>query len=321
METKPEKYKNINMCPPPEIAEVCRQGIELGKQYGRGSTIVGIKLAQSIISASESQTELSVSKIKQIYNFFCRHKRNSKNKTKNDEPGNGKIAWAMWGGDKCCQWVKNIIREMNKIDKTGAKNMLDSLVKLADILDSKQLRAEANYVDGLIKKTTQFDLVVALDHLLADEFVLYTKLRNYHWNILGPQFNDLHKFFEDQYVIIEDVVDTVAERIRAIGAKAPGTLSEFSRISAIKEYPGAVFSEKEMLKDLLDDYSLIIKTLRDNITKTEPIDPVTSHLLADICFKHEKTKWMLESLLTQLKEKAYPAPQTSQNETGVHTNT
>src|SRR5439155_8956406 len=77
-----------------------------------------------------------------------------------------------------------------------------------------------------------------LNGLLADEFLLYTKMRNYHWNVVGPQFNDLHKFFEAQYEEIDDIVDEVAERARALGGRAAGSLGEFARNARLKEPAG-----------------------------------------------------------------------------------
>src|SRR5919108_1621840 len=81
-------------------------------------------------------------------------------------------------------------------------------------------------------------VVAILNALLADEYVLYTKTRNYHWNVVGPRFNDLHKFFEAQYSALNDIVDDVAERARALGGRSLGTLAEFSQHARLKEHPG-----------------------------------------------------------------------------------
>jgi starvation-inducible DNA-binding protein len=89
---------------------------------------------------------------------------------------------------------------------------------------------------GLSKEQRE-GVVLMLTPLLADEYLLYTKTRNYHWNVVGPQFNDLHKFFEAQYEELEDIVDDVAERARSLGGKAIGTLVEFLKHTRLKESP------------------------------------------------------------------------------------
>ena len=83
-------------------------------------------------------------------------------------------------------------------------------------------------------------VVGLLSALLADEYVLYTKTRNYHWNVVGPQFNDLHKFFQDQYEALDDVIDEVAERARTLGGHAIGTLAEFVQLARLKEHPARI---------------------------------------------------------------------------------
>src|SRR5947207_7616343 len=107
--------------------------------------------------------------------------------------------------------------------------------------------------DGVVKLLTP---------LLADEYVLYTKTRNFHWNVVGPQFNDLHKFFESQYEALDDVVDGVAERARALGGHAHGTLAEFTKHTRLKEQPGACPDAKAMLTQLLADHEALIRQLR-----------------------------------------------------------
>jgi len=93
--------------------------------------------------------------------------------------------------------------------------------------------------------------VQLLNTLLADEYVLYTKTRNYHWHVVGLQFHDLHKFFEVQYTELEEVVDEVAERARTLGGRALGTLAEFSGHTRLKEEPGQELTAREMLATLL----------------------------------------------------------------------
>jgi len=138
-----------------------------------------------------------------------------------------------------------------------------------------------------------------LNTVLADEYLLYTKTYNYHWNVTGIMFNDLHKFFEGQYEQLEDFVDAVAERARSVGMRALGTMSEFLQYSRLKEdAPGVVLEAKQMIKNLLDDHEALIKSLRIDIEKSAEIDDMgTNNFLTDLLEKHEKMAWMLRSYL------------------------
>src|SRR3990167_2729342 len=104
-----------------------------------------------------------------------------------------------------------------------------------------------------------------LANLLADEYVLYTKTRNYHWNVVGPQFNDLHKFFEAQYEALNEVVADVAERARTLGGKSVATLAEFTQQSRLKEHPGQYPAATAMLSNLLADHEAVLRTLRADL--------------------------------------------------------
>jgi starvation-inducible DNA-binding protein len=140
-------------------------------------------------------------------------------------------------------------------------------------------------------------VVGILNTLLADEYLLYTKTRNYHWNVVGPQFNDLHKFFESQYEELDDVVDDVAERARALGGHAQGTLAEFTRRARLKEQPGNYLDAKGKLGDLLVDHEALIRQLRDDVATTmdKHGDAGTSDFLTGLMEKHEKMAWMLRA--------------------------
>jgi starvation-inducible DNA-binding protein len=142
-------------------------------------------------------------------------------------------------------------------------------------------------------------VVAILNNLLSDEYVLYTKTRNFHWNVTGPQFNDLHKFFEAQYEELDDFVDDIAERARQLGGRAFGTLAEFAKTSRLTEQPGAVPAAKEMLATLLADHEAVIRTLRSEI---DPVvdrykDVGTSDFLTGLLEKHEKMAWMLRAFI------------------------
>jgi len=140
-------------------------------------------------------------------------------------------------------------------------------------------------------------VVKLLIPLLADEYLLYTKTRNYHWNVVGPQFNDLHKFFEAQYEELDGFVDEVAERIRQLGALSPGTLAEFTKASRLKEHPGQHPAAKAMIAALLADHEAVIKTLRSDLTTAQDklSDAGTCDFLTGLMEKHEKMSWMLRA--------------------------
>jgi starvation-inducible DNA-binding protein len=143
------------------------------------------------------------------------------------------------------------------------------------------------------------DVVKLLTPLLADEYVLYTKTRNYHWNVVGPQFNDLHKFFEAQYEELDDFVDDVAERIRQLGARSPATLAEFAKTARLDEHPGQHPDAKGMLAALLADHEAVIQALRGDIaTAMDKFgDAGTSDFFTGLMEKHEKMAWMLRAFL------------------------
>src|SRR2546422_9164290 len=112
-------------------------------------------------------------------------------------------------------------------------------------------------------------VVQILNTLLSDEYLLYTKTRNYHWNVVGAQFNDLHKFFEAQYEQLDDIVDEVAERARSLGGHAFGTLEEFSKSARLKESPGKLHNTTEMLANLLADHETVIRSLRSDLVTVD----------------------------------------------------
>ncbi|MCI0624155.1 MAG: DNA starvation/stationary phase protection protein [Acidobacteria bacterium] len=138
-----------------------------------------------------------------------------------------------------------------------------------------------------------------LNKVLSDEYVLYTKTRNYHWNVRGPQFHDLHKFFEDQYNELNDVVDEIAERVRSLGGMAIGTLAEFAQHSRLKEFPGNYPDAREMVTDLLTDHEAVIRQLRmDLATVAEKYQDLgTNDYLTGLMERHEKIAWMLRAMV------------------------
>lgn len=138
-----------------------------------------------------------------------------------------------------------------------------------------------------------------LSVLLADEYVLYTKTRRYHWNVEGPSFHDLHKFFETQYTEIDESIDAIAERIRYLGLYSPGSLKEFLAAARLKEDSGAPIPAKDMISNLLADHEAVVRSLRSDLEKahTEFGDAGTQDFFTGLMEAHEKAAWMLRSLL------------------------
>jgi starvation-inducible DNA-binding protein len=136
-----------------------------------------------------------------------------------------------------------------------------------------------------------------LSRLLADSYTLYLKTHNFHWNVTGPMFNTLHLMFEQQYNELALAVDTIAERIRALGHPAPGSYKDFARLSTIKEAAG-VPDAKTMIKQLVDGQEAVVKTARKVFPVAEKAeDEPTCDLLTQRMQIHEKTAWMLRSML------------------------
>lgn len=138
-----------------------------------------------------------------------------------------------------------------------------------------------------------------LGYLLADTYTLYLKTHNFHWNVVGPRFRDLHLMFEEQYTELASAVDEIAERIRTLGFPAPGTYTEFANLSAIHETPG-VPSAEEMIKILTADNETVVRTARRILPLAQhENDESTASLIADRMVVHEKTAWMTRSLLVE----------------------
>ncbi len=138
-----------------------------------------------------------------------------------------------------------------------------------------------------------------LNLLLADEFTLSTKTRNYHWNVQGMQFNDLHKFFEAQYIALNDFIDQVAERVRQLGGMSVATLAEYTKTTRLEEHPAKFPEAKQMLTNLLTDHESIIQTLRNDVDActNKYSDAGTSDFLTGLMEEHEKMAWMLRAFL------------------------
>lgn|SRR5690606_9715308 len=136
-----------------------------------------------------------------------------------------------------------------------------------------------------------------LSRVLADTYTLYLKTHNFHWNVTGPMFQTLHLMFETEYNELAQAVDLVAERIRALGFPAPGTYKQFAGLSSIKEDDGVPNAE-EMIRLLVEGHETVARTAREVFRAAEAAnDQPTCDLLTQRMQVHEKTAWMLRSLL------------------------
>jgi starvation-inducible DNA-binding protein len=149
-----------------------------------------------------------------------------------------------------------------------------------------------------VKDDARKKIVETLNMRLCDEYVLYTKTRKYHWNVIGPRFHQLHEFFKEQYEALDEMVDEIAERARQLGGKSLGTLDEFVRYSSINEDPGRNPDAQTMISNLLKDHETIIKTLRKNADEAEELeDMATNDFFLQAVENHEKMAWMLRAHL------------------------
>lgn len=152
-------------------------------------------------------------------------------------------------------------------------------------------------IDIGIPEAERQQIVEGLSRLLADTYTLYLKTHNFHWNVRGPMFNTLHQMFMLQYTELWTSVDLVAERIRSLGADAPGTYSAFARLTSIKETDG-VPNANEMIRQLVQGHEAVIRTARSVFPVVERgNDEASADLLTQRLQVHEKTAWMLRSLL------------------------
>ncbi len=149
---------------------------------------------------------------------------------------------------------------------------------------------------GIKEKDTQA-VAGILNKLLADEHVLYIKVRNAHWNVEGPDFHAQHLFFEELYGDLAETIDEIAERIRAIGQYATGTMKEFLELSQLDEMRYTKNDSQGLIKELLGDYESIITFVREQLDAVgeDHQDAGTEDFLVSIIEKHEKTAWMLRA--------------------------
>lgn len=150
-------------------------------------------------------------------------------------------------------------------------------------------------IDIGISKKNRAEISEGLKRLLADTYTLYLQTHNFHWNITGPQFRELHLMFEEHYQELALAVDDIAERIRTLDVAAPGTYKAFAELSSIKEVDG-VPTSAEMVKYLTKGHEQVVKTARKVLKVAQEADDESSaSLVSDRMRVHEKTAWMLRA--------------------------
>lgn len=148
-----------------------------------------------------------------------------------------------------------------------------------------------------INEEHRIQIAKGMSHLLADSYTLFLKTHNYHWNVTGPMFRTLHLMFEEQYTELFTAVDTIAERIRSLGEIAPGSYKQFSALSQVQDHEGDL-DARGMIQSLINAHQTVIVTARSLFPLAEEAnDQVSLDLLTQRLEIHEKTAWMLRSLL------------------------
>lgn len=152
-------------------------------------------------------------------------------------------------------------------------------------------------IDIGISQANREEIAQGLSRLLADTYTLYLKTHNFHWNVTGPMFQTLHLMFETQYNELALAVDLIAERIRSLGFPAPGTYKQYAELSSIKEEQG-IPKAQDMIRLLVEGQEAVVRTARSLYPSVEAAsDEATADLLTQRIQLHEKTAWMLRSLL------------------------
>lgn len=138
-------------------------------------------------------------------------------------------------------------------------------------------------------------LPAEVSRLLADSYALYLKSQGYHWNVIGPDFRSLHRMFEEQYAELSSAIDEIAERVRALGAFAPGSLRAMSRLASVPDEDGAP-DATEMLNRLIEGHEVVLTTAKAVLDIAEAAgDAATADLATGRIAVHEKTLWMLRA--------------------------
>ncbi len=197
--------------------------------------------------------------------------------------------------------AKNVKPSNQNANLKGA-NQINQKVISKNGNSSKQDENTDNLNTGISEENSK-KIADALNHVLADEFVLYIKTLNFHWNIEGRDFHTLHLFLDDQYHQLQIIIDSVAERIRKIGHFATGSMKEFLDGASLKEHSGAASVSEDMLADLASDHDAVIRKMRTLINDFEDKydDAGSSDFITGIMKEHEKMSWMLRASVPQKK--------------------
>jgi len=169
-------------------------------------------------------------------------------------------------------------------------------------IEDLNLKNQSHYkikMDTGISEENRSKIAEGLSRILADSYSLMISSHNYHWNVKGKNFRQIHLLTEEQYTDLFNAVDEIAERIRSLGFIAPGSFEEFGQLSDIKT-PDSGSSEDEMLADLLNGHEHIAKHAREVVAQAdEAADEATADLLTERIDVHEKSAWMLRSMLEE----------------------
>ncbi len=165
---------------------------------------------------------------------------------------------------------------------------------------AKESKSTGAAIDIGISEKDRAAIVGGLSRLLADTYTLYLTTHNFHWNVTGPMFNTLHAMFMAQYTELWNAVDPIAERIRSLGHAAPGSYAQFGTLASIKDAPARPPKALEMVQILVDGHEAVARTARSIFPLAGTADDQpTADLLTQRLDIHEKTAWMLRSLLEE----------------------
>lgn len=158
-------------------------------------------------------------------------------------------------------------------------------------------KSEMTNINIGIQEQDRINVAEQLKRLLADSYTLYLQTHNFHWNVTGRQFRELHLMFEEHYTELAEAVDEIAERIRTLGVAAPGTYKAFAELSSIEEVDG-VPNATQMIATLTQSHETVVRTCRAALAAAQEADDESSAaVVSDRMRIHEKTAWMLRALL------------------------